>query len=176
MRQEGILTIFFNVNNIFRKIIISVLICFFAVSSTAKISMADNEGKSTLTPLYEYWNPQIKDHHYTTKNKGRVNPGYKFKGIVCMVETTESEDNIPLLEYWNQSIGDHYYTTTWSGLSFGDCHYKNIICYTQVKKSTSNKPLHEYWNQTIGDHFYTTKYRGEIFEGYEYAGITCYVR
>lgn len=70
-------------------------------------------------PLYRYYQPQRRDHFYTTNPNeigttksgvvGRY--GYRSEGIAGYCYPKQEQGTIPLYRYWHGAVSDHFYTT-----------------------------------------------------------------
>jgi hypothetical protein len=84
-----------------------------------------------LKPIYQYWNPTLNSHYYTTTWQGNDNGhGWRYDYIVGYVFNSNTTGTTPLYCYWNSSLSDWWYTTTWQGNSTGaGWVYQGVACY-----------------------------------------------
>lgn len=143
-----------------------------------------------FSPLYRYWNPDIKNHLYTTNileigtsvvgEKGKNN--YISEGIQCILYGTQASGALPLHRYWNKVTQDHLYTTNRREISQDTEHqgytYQGVTGYCYSQPTPGTVPLYCYWNAQSKDHFYTTNAkepRQKRMNGYQSEGVVCHV-
>jgi hypothetical protein len=84
-------------------------------------------------PLYQYWNPTIGDHFYTTDiNEIGEYPtnGYTLERTVANVFDSEETGTVPLYRYYSGTSTDHFYTTDWNELGYGayGWYFERVMC------------------------------------------------
>jgi len=124
------------------------------------------------TPLFRYYNPQIKKHYYTINFNefGNGGNGWNFEGVACQVYPPDfgQPDIAPVFRFFNPQSGDHYYTTgkfiTRRDL-FG-YRPEGPVFSVYKHRAPGLRPLLEYYNPQSGDHFYTTN-KHELERGFD---------
>jgi hypothetical protein len=130
-----------------------------------------------VVAMYEYFNPQIRDHYYTT-NYDILADGmadWKLIGPRYWVFDTPEFNTVPLYRYWSLENGDHYYTL--EKFTSREYKYTGIAGYVFAKASKDNVPLYRYYSRDTGDHLYTLRRQDDKRKalGFAYEGIQCYV-
>lgn len=102
-------------------------------------------------PIYEFYNPAGRDHHYTTSNApivGYIGYGEKFKAYSYQVPNT-----VPFYRYYSYSDKDHYLSQSSSApYNFVP---EGIAFYAFPNQSTGTVPIYEYYSYSDKDHYYT---------------------
>jgi hypothetical protein len=146
--------------------------------------LAPQKTQAAGVPMYEYWNPVVGDHFYTTNiNELGYYPGnnWTFEGVAFNVYDTQVSGTTPLFRYYNYPDGDHFYTADWNELGYGayGWYFENVEGYVYPSDSESGIPLFEYWNENgnVLDHFYTTDWNelGSGAYGWNFSDIPCRV-
>lgn len=102
-------------------------------------------------PIYEFYNPAGRDHHYSTSNApivGYTAYGEKFKAYSYQVPNT-----VPYYRYYSAADKDHYLST--SSTPPTNFVPEGIAFYAFPNQSTGTVPIYEYYSGSDKDHYYT---------------------
>ena len=145
---------------------------------------------SGFSPLYRYWNPDIKNHLYTTNIREigtsvvgeKGNHNYISEGIQCIIFGSQAAGTASLHRYWNGVTRDHLYTTNHKEVGQGTGRqgytYQGVTGYCYPQPTPGTVPLYRYWNAQSKDHFYTTtanEPQQKRMNGYRSKGVVCHV-
>ena len=109
-----------------RSVILLSALALFVFLTPQRASAAE-------VPLYQYWNPTIGDHFYTTDiNEIGAYPtnGYTLERTVCNVFDSQETGTVPLYRYYSGLSTDHFYTTDWNELGYGanGWYFERVMC------------------------------------------------
>ncbi|HMR55171.1 MAG TPA: hypothetical protein PKD34_01095 [Candidatus Doudnabacteria bacterium] len=138
---------------------------------------------SGTVPMYQSYNPELKDHYYTTDMAGAQTFGYRLDGVVGYIYPNQVSGSNAMYRMYNNSAR-HYLMTTSTVerdaiASIGYAQQGTVGYFCGVPRPGSEIiPIYRLWSNAITDHFYTV----DIFErdsalqrGYVSEGIAGHV-
>lgn len=131
-----------------------------------------------LQPIARYWNPEIKDHFYSSVFEPDGFWGYNFEKYEYSVCKHPINGTVPFRQWWGNS--DHFYTVDHDDDTraiLGALGYEYELDQGHVHTSPMNGTvaLRRYVNQSLEDHFYTIDNMPDGTFGYEFQQIEAYV-
>ena len=127
--------------------------------------------------LCQYYNPDKRDHLYTTELQPRPPDGYHREKAIARIPTVPRPQTNALFEYFNKKTGDHYYTTDCLPFGFLDYEFQGRIGFVfETPPGPSYVELHQYWSVDHADHYYSTDPKPADFASYTYEKSLGYVQ
>ena len=127
--------------------------------------------------LWQCYDPDKRDHLYTTEPQPRLPDGYRREKAIARIPMLPRPQTKPLFQYLDKKAGAHYYSTDCLPFGFSDYEFQGRIGFVfETPPEPGYVELHQYWSVDLADHYYSTDPKPDGFASYTYEKPLGYVQ